>query len=239
MIFYANHKFLAKEDLTNIGLSNQFVGILLLIIFGILLIAPHINKKSDDTRLQQQLLEEAEIAGRKYRFETKCLQTRIVDMMKKTFETVKIVENVAFKCGDIECIIPLIGITPKGVLLFQFIDHPGKALFGKMNATTWNLAQSDKCTQEIPNAMFTAFELAMAVKQETDLDVKPIAVISKYTMAEPAICRNSFRFNIVKEVDVLHELDYMRQYGANKQLTDDFMEEVKNRFEQLDLRSRS
>lgn len=232
--------FLIKEDLADNGLPEEFV--ILILIFIILCVYAYESydtKKRNKLKNQEQFWNEVQIAGRKNRAETKCLQTRIVDMLKKTFDTVKIVENVAMKYGDTECVIPMIGITPKGILLFQFLDQPGKAVFGKMTANTWRLAQSDKCEQEIPNAMFTAFELAIAVKQETDIDVKPIVVISKYTIAESILFRNSFRFNIVTEDNVLHELEYMKKYGATKQLTDDFMDEVKNRLEALDSDFRS
>lgn len=192
----------------------------LIILFLIMLLVGHLcqvhDKKEEQKRIeeaQQKLLCDAAVSERQFRYETKRIQTRIFEMLKRQFEEVKILENVAIEYKDNVYTIPLIGLTEKGILVFQLVDHPGKALFGKLSDKVWKIAQSERCAQEIPNAAWQAIDYSFMIKQLSNIDTKPIAVVSKYTPMN--IIDNRYGQRVILEENLEQELEFMCKNSAH------------------------
>lgn len=178
---------------------------------------------------RDEVLRLADIQSRKVRYETRAFGTRIKNIVNRVFDSYTIIENLILMDEvGLEHQIPLLCATNKGVILFQLVDYPGKGLFGDMHAEEWQIAQSADIAQAVPNAAVAAIENAMMIKRLTGIDVKPIAVVSKYTPTVARLNSRRMGLRLILEEKLECELEDMARYG--KQFyPDEFMLSVKTK----------
>ena len=205
--------------------------IALLVILAIVLPEPvkKVTAEEMANAERDQILAQADILSRKARYENKSFATRIHAMVDRTFESFKIIDNlILMDEKGVEHQIPLLCATTKGVILFQTVDYPGKGLFGNMDDEEWQIAQSVEIAQVVPNAAMLAIENAMLIKRLTGINVKPIAVVSKYTPMVGALNSYEMGQRLITEEELQRELSQMHAYG--KQFyPDEFMIQVKQK----------
>ena len=206
-----------------------FVGVIILIL---ILVGMHYDNKITVEARQKEsvnaIFEDAEILSRKIRYEKKSLQTRIMQIVDQVFDSYKIINNlILMDENGVEHQIPILCATNKGVILFQTADYPGKGLFGRLDGE-WQIAQSPSVAQVVPNAAALAIENAMLIKRLTNIDVKPIAVISKYTPAMDTIKCYEMDERVITEDELKSELGELARYGKQTYPAE-FMQQVKEK----------
>lgn len=209
------------------------VGIIILIL---ILAIMHSADKSEEQKRQREEMErifkEADVLSRKIRYEKKSFSTRIAQVVDQNFDDYKVINNLILMDEDgVEHQIPMLCATNKGVILFQTVDYPGKGLFGSSDGE-WQIAQSASIAQVVPNAAALAIENAMLIKRLTNIDVKPIAVISKYTPAAVSVLAYDMGERVFTEDELKSELDEIARYG-NQTYPAEFMQQVKEKLLRL------
>ena len=202
-----------------------------LVIIVICLPEPKHIPKTEALLMEErdQVLKFAEIQSRRVRYETRALGTRIKNIINKVFDSYAIIENLILMDEvGIEHQIPLLCATNKGVILFQLVDYPGKGLFGDMHEEEWRIAQSADIAQAVPNAAVAAIENAMMIKRLTGIDVKPIAVVSKYTPTVARLISRRMGLRLILEENLERELEDMARYGKQS-YPEEFMCGVKDK----------
>ncbi len=219
----------------------RFLVVVLIIICVAIFCSAAENAEKEKKREEKEatdLFEASVIAEKKFRYEGKRLHARIFAIFKSVFKDVHVLENMAFKYNDQIYTVPLIAITNNGIVLCEFVDQPGKALFGRFQDATWKIAQSARCAQEISNASMTAINMAMMIKSLTGINTKPIAVVSKYTPSQKQLLQAKCGQRIVREEDLFKELSTMQAHNQQN-LPETFLAQAEAKFLQLNEDARS
>lgn len=181
---------------------------------------------------QKYVFEQADILSRQVRYEKKALYTRITQIVGQVFNNYKVINNlILMDEKGVEHQIPVLCATRRGVILFQTADYPGKALFGTADGA-WQIAQSSAVAQVVPNAGTLAIENAMLIKRLTGIDVKPIAVISKYTPAITDVLSDEMGERVITEDQLEYVLKDLKLYG-NQRYPLEFLQQVKKKLVSL------
>ena len=201
--------------------------VLLVVFLSCVKISPTATEMRNEKRTH--ILENADVMSRKTRYETQSFATRIHKVVDKCFDDFKIIDNLILEDEDgVEHQIPLLCATSKGVVLFQTVDYPGKGLFGNIDDEYWQIAQSADMAQNVPNAAVLGMQNALLIKRITGIDVKSVAVISKYTPAEKELLSNDYGQRVILEDRLEKELMFMAKYG-NQNYPPEFLTQVKEK----------